>query len=73
MSTFRTAVSDRGNAERDDLSELAASGLLERIGMTGRAASYVIAVQTRHKPAKPAIAKTRHKPAKRATAAGKTR
>jgi predicted HTH transcriptional regulator len=66
-----TGASDR-SASRD-LSQLAASGLLERIGMTGRAASYVIAVQTRHKPAKPAIAKTRHKPAKRATAAAVTK
>lgn len=63
-----TGASDR-SASRD-LGELTAAGLLERAGMTGRAASYVIAVQTRQKPAKPATEpdeETRRKPAKPAS------
>jgi predicted HTH transcriptional regulator len=63
-----TGASDR-SASRD-LGELTAAGLLERVGMTGRAASYVIAVQTRQKPAKPATEpdeETRRKPAKPAS------
>lgn len=64
-----TGTSDR-TASRD-LGELTAAGLLERVGTTGRATSYVIAMQTRHKPAKPATEaaeETRRKRAKPASA-----
>lgn len=53
-----------------DLDDLVATGIVKRIGSTGRGAHYVIS-ETRHKPAKPATKErkrqTRHKPAKPAT------
>lgn len=41
-----------------DLDTMMALGLIAKVGMTGRAAHYVLA-QTRHKPAKPDIGRKR--------------
>lgn len=49
-----------------DFEELLAKGVLEKVGVTGRATQYVIRRETRHKPDKPDILlgerETRHKP-----------
>lgn len=82
----RLAQASRRTSHRD-LEDLVERGLLARVGVTGRAAHYVIA-QTGHKRAKratagqaetspkstnPATRETGHKRAKRATPARKTR
>lgn len=70
-----------------DLESMTKLGLIEKVGVTGRAAYYVLAQtgqkpdkpdigprgETRRKPAKPAMGETGHKRAKRATLARKTR